>query len=108
MDDPSHPPSPSFPTVQEPVQQREAEDEKQPLLASGEARQRGFQRQNSIVDIVKHPSSWDGRNVLVLATLALAYGFVSGAYSVIGPFFPNEVSWWKLKSQHHSNDYTVL
>jgi len=99
MDEHAYTPGPSSPTVQEPVKQREAEDEKQPLLGSGKGRQRGFQRQDSVVDVVKHmkhPSTWNWRNLIVLATIWLAYGFVSGAYSVIGPFFPNEVSWWSV------------
>jgi len=98
MDDRLHDLGPSSNTVQEPVRQREAEDEKQPLLGSVEARQSGFQRQVSVVDVVKHmnrPSTWNWRNVLVLVSLWFAYGFVSAAYSVIGPFFPNEVSWGK-------------
>ena len=86
-------PSVSAPSVQE--ENSDSEDEKQPILSSGESgRTKGVKRQDSVVDVVrhmKHPSTWNWRNLAVLATLWLAYCFVGGAYSVIGPFFPNEV-----------------
>ena len=97
MAEQSHTLGPSSPTVQEPVKHREAEDEKQPLLGSVEARQSGFQRQDSIANVVKHmkhPSTWNWRNLIAVVTVWFAYGFVDGAYSVIGPFCPNEVSWY--------------
>ena len=86
-------PSVSAPSVQE--EDSETEDEQKPILGSGESgRTKGVKRQDSVVDVVrhmKHPSTWNWRNLVVLATLWLAYCFVGGAYSVIGPFFPNEV-----------------
>ena len=83
------------PSVSAPSVQDEDEDEKQPILDSGESgRKKIVKRQDSVVDVVrhmKHPSTWNWRNLIVLATLWLAYCFVGGAYSVIGPFFPSEV-----------------
>ena len=97
-------PSVSAPSVQE--EDSETEDEQKPILGSGESgRTKGVKRQDSVVDVVKHmkhPSTWNWRNLIVLATLWLAYCFVGGAYSVIGPFFPHEVGlrWHLLLCLH--------
>ena len=86
-------PSVSAPSVQD--EDGVIEDEKQPILGSGESGlKKGVKRQDSVVDVIrhmKHPSTWNWRNLIVLATLWLAYCFVGAAYSVIGPFFPSEV-----------------
>ena len=86
-------PSIPAPSVQE--GDSETEDEQRPILGSGESgRKKSVKRQDSVVDVVrnmKHPSTWNWWNLMVLATLWLSYCFVGGAYSVIGPFFPSEV-----------------
>ena len=83
-------PSVSSPSVQD--EEGVIEDEKQPILGSRESGlKKGVKRQDSVVDVVKHASTWNWRNLIVLATLVLAYCFVGAAYSVIGPFFPSEV-----------------
>ena len=51
------------------------DDEKRPLLDG--------------VD-TKKQRNW--RNIIIAAILWLAYVFVNAAYSIIGPFFPNEVA----------------
>ena len=96
MDEGAHAPgtSRSSPTVQNP---RESEDERQPLLGSGNASLKGLQTgqsmQDSRFDVVTRMKHWNWRNLIVLTALWLAYGVVNCASSIMGPFFPNEVSW---------------
>ncbi len=79
------------------VSSTEEEGEKQPLLLDWSSQTTGYESTTS-VDVQRTPSSllspWRRRwkDVIALVVLWIAYFIVSAAYSIIAPFFPNEVN----------------
>ena len=69
------------------IQRSEVVDERSPLLVNGERRDTvGFTGRTSI----SKKEKW--KKGCTVCSLWVAYLFCNAAYSIIGPFFPNEVS----------------
>ena len=79
----------SSPTVRGPD---EAGSEKKDLLGPGLRKTHLHGQQGSFLHVLKHPCTWRLRNLVIVSTVWLAYGLMNGALSIIGPFFPDEVS----------------
>ena len=61
------------------------EEEKQPLLEGRDGKKR------QLLIKLGRLSQWNWKNIITAVILWMAYLSASIAYSIIGPFFPNEV-----------------